>query len=239
MKPILIIKAGRTIRSIPASAGDFEHWIMNASGLEASAFRTVAVHLGESLPDPEDIAGALVTGSGAMVTDREDWSEYTAGYLRELVAGEVPLLGICYGHQLIAHALGGEVGWHPRGREIGTYDIRLLPAARQDPLFKSLPECFPAHTTHSQVILRLPEGSRILAGNDFDPRHGVRFARRAWGVQFHPEFTSPVMCAYIRERRADLEREGLDPDELLECVRDTPQAETLLPLFAGMVRAPS
>src|SRR5690554_651004 len=105
MKPILIIKTGNTIESLPSSAGDFEDWITQGMALGEGEVRTVSVFTGEPLPPPAEIGAAVITGSPAMVTDREDWSEYTADYFRRLMTEEVPVLGICYGHQLIAHAL--------------------------------------------------------------------------------------------------------------------------------------
>ena len=94
-----------------------------------------------------------------MVTDRHDWSERSAGWLREAAHEGLPLLGICYGHQLIAHALGGEVGWHPEGREMGTVEIERLAPSNDDPLFGGLPGRFAAQATHLQSVLRAPEDS--------------------------------------------------------------------------------
>src|SRR5688572_21533998 len=80
-------------------------------------------------PSREGFAGTIVTGSGAMVTDRHEWSERSAQWLRDAAHDGMPLLGICYGHQLIAHALGGEVDYHPAGREMGTVQLELHPQA--------------------------------------------------------------------------------------------------------------
>ncbi|RYF49524.1 MAG: glutamine amidotransferase, partial [Comamonadaceae bacterium] len=86
------------------------------SPIHANAqIQVVRPSLGETLPAPHAVAGAIITGSWNMVTDREDWSELTAAWVREAFAGDVPLLGICYGHQLMAHALGGVVDYHPQG----------------------------------------------------------------------------------------------------------------------------
>ena len=65
------------------------------------------------------------------------------------------------GHQLLAHALGGQVDYNPAGRESGTIELSLDPAAHQDPLFSGLPSRFPAHATHLQTVLRAPEGATI------------------------------------------------------------------------------
>src|SRR3546814_4405831 len=85
-----------------------------------------------------------------MVTERRDWSEATAAWLREAAHAGVPVFGICYGHQLLAHALGGEVGDNPNGRKMGTVAVDLLPAAADDPLFAGLPDRFLAQATRSE-----------------------------------------------------------------------------------------
>src|SRR5690606_14497497 len=110
----------------------------------------VDVEHGDGLPSREGFAGVIVTGSAAMVTDRHDWSEQAAAWLRDAAHAGLPLLGICYGHQLIAHALGGKVGPNEVGREMGTVCIHLQPAAKDDPLFAGVPRSFAAQATHLQ-----------------------------------------------------------------------------------------
>ena len=235
MKKILIIKAGSTIPSIVPRRGDFEDWIMTAMGLPLDRFSVVSVYQGQVLPSFSEVGAIIVTGSPAMVTDREVWSEYSARYLTDAVQQQIPVLGICYGHQLLAHALGGRVDFHPRGREIGTYDISLSEEGRQDLLFSTLGQSFPVHTTHSQTVTELPPGSLILAGNDFDPHHAVRFSKLAWGMQFHPEFDADIMRMYISERRQVLAEEGLDVDGLLAGIKESREGASLLKGFAGII----
>src|SRR5690606_40095948 len=106
--PFLIIETGRPVAPMRRH-GSFAHWIRVAAGLERDAAVVVDVEGGDALPGRDGFAGVLVTGSAAMVTERLDWSERAAGWLREAAHAGLPLLGICYGHQLLAHALGGEV----------------------------------------------------------------------------------------------------------------------------------
>jgi GMP synthase (glutamine-hydrolysing) len=171
-----------------------------------------------------------------MVSAREPWSERSAGWLREAVAAGTPVLGICYGHQLLAHALGGRVGPNPRGREIGTIELRLDPAARSDPLLGALPARCRAQATHVESVLELPPGARALASSPGDPVQAFAAGPAAWGVQFHPEFDAEVMRAYLEERRELLAGEGIDAAGLLRRVEETPQAAGLLGRFAALLR---
>jgi GMP synthase (glutamine-hydrolysing) len=239
MKPILIIKTGSTLKSVPRERGDFEHWIISATRLPAAQFVICNVTAGEQLPSPDQVAAAVITGSAAMVTDRLAWSEYTTSFLRQATERALPVLGICYGHQLLAHALGGAVDYHPQGREIGTTQVRLTDAAKTDLLFAELPTEFPVNVSHRQTISRLPAGAAVLAANDFEPHHAVRFSKNIWGVQFHPEFAADIMQIYLTEREEVLLAEGLNVAELRARVRQTSVAENLLLRFARLASSAS
>ena len=107
--PFLILETGQPVASMRRHGG-FPHWIRVAAGLERDATVAVNVERGDELPHHAGFSGVLITGSAAMVTDRHAWSERSAEWLRDAAHAGVPLFGICYGHQLLAHALGGEVG---------------------------------------------------------------------------------------------------------------------------------
>lgn len=230
-RPLLVLKTGDTYEPLREPRGDFEHWV--ADGLNCAELPLLVLdpRRGDALPQPGDIAGVVLTGSHAMVSHREAWSERTAAWLAALVReGSVPVLGICYGHQLLAHALGGEAGDHPVAMEIGTVQVERTPAALHDRLFGGMPARFDAHVVHRQSALRLPPGAVRLAGNDFEHNQAFRIGQQAWGVQFHPEFDAHAMRGYI-----DTLAESLDkPGELRDKVRSTPHAAALLERFARL-----
>jgi GMP synthase (glutamine-hydrolysing) len=236
--PFLIIETGQPVPSMRRHGG-FPHWIRVAAGLAAGEARTVNVEAGAPLPDPGGFAGVLVTGSAAMVTDRHSWSEDCAAWLRAAADAGTPLFGICYGHQLLAHALGGEVGANPNGREMGTAWIESTPAAGEDALFSGLPSRFPAQTTHLQSVLRLPEDATVLACNAHDPHHAFRWRGHVWGVQFHPEFSTTHMRGYIRARAGALATEGTCARSLAAAVGAAPHARRVLRRFVRHARAAS
>ncbi|TKS55107.1 glutamine amidotransferase [Luteimonas yindakuii] len=226
----LILETGRPIASMRRHGG-FDHWIRVAAGLRASAVETVDAQTGATLPDPGDRIGVLVTGSGAMVSDREPWSERAAPWLKAAVESGVPVFGICYGHQLLAHALGGEVADNPAGRGMGTVQVETTAGAADDPLFAALPSPFAAQATHLQSVRHLPEGAQCLATAQHDPNYAFRFGDQAWGVQFHPEFSAMHMRGYIRARADALRAEGTDPVALARAVSAAPHARNLLRRF--------
>ncbi|MFC5741580.1 glutamine amidotransferase [Dyella tabacisoli] len=232
MKPVLIIRTGRAPDTIRARHGDFPHWFRISAQLALQKLRIVDVAAGERLPAPHEVAGALITGSAAMVTERADWSERTAGWIRNAMDVELPLFGVCYGHQLMAHALGGRVDYLPGGREIGTVPIEVLAHAKHDALAASLPANFRAHTTHEQSVIEPPSSATVLAQSARDPNQLLRYGQHAISTQFHPEFNADVMRAYIHRKREDMQREGFDPRHTFKQVGATPIARRLLSHFA-------
>ncbi len=233
-KPILIIRTGHAPDPIRARFGDFPHWFRLGMRLSPQQLRLIDVAAGESLPSPREVAGALITGSAAMVTERAAWSERTAGWIRDAMDVELPLFGVCYGHQLMAHALGGQVDYLPGGREIGTQPIELLPTAQPEALPATLPPVFRAHTTHEQSVLEVPAGTLVLAKSIRDPHHLLRYGQQAFSAQFHPEFNADVMRAYILRKRDAMRREGFDADRSFRAVSPTPDARRLLKGFARL-----
>ena len=232
---LLIVQTGAAAPEVLARYGDFPEWFRRGLGLRAEQIVTVRVDAGERPPAADAVAGAVITGSAAMVPERLDWSERTAAWLRDAVGVGLPVLGVCYGHQLLAHALGGHVDYNPRGREIGTAEIECLPAAVGDPLVGALPGRFFAHATHLQTVLRAPPGAAVLARSSLDDHQAVRFAPNAWGVQFHPEFGVREMRGYLRARSEAIDYEGLDTQALLRAVRTSPHARNVLRRFTRIV----
>jgi len=232
----LVLKTGTTLAALRERRGDFEHWIAEGMGVAHDALDVVSPFEGEALPDAAAPPAVIVTGSPAMVSAREAWSERSAEWLAGVVQRGTPVLGICYGHQLLAHGLGGRVGANPRGREIGTVRVRLLPEAKSDALLGVLDSQIDAQQSHSESVLELPPGARRLAENDHDPHQAYAIGEHVWGVQFHPEFDGDVIRAYLEARAEPLRAEGLDPEAIAAAVTETPTGALLLRRFAELLR---
>lgn len=229
---VLIVQTGATLPALHSRHGDFPTWFQRGLGLPDEEIAVVRVDAHESLPALKRVDAAVITGSGAMVSARLDWSERTADWLRAAAQAGMPMLGVCYGHQLLAHALGGHVDYNPRGREIGTVDIQCLPAAADDALFGSSPSVFRAQATHLQSVLAPPSAAVVLARSALDDCQAVRYAPQVWGVQFHPEFSVAHMRGYLSERSEIVDMEGLDAQRLKRAVGASPHASALLRRFA-------
>jgi GMP synthase-like glutamine amidotransferase len=156
-----------------------------------------------------------VHGGDLVVSLGSDWSVYwdhvrpfvtaEAALLRQAHEGGVPVLGICFGAQMLAHALGGAVEPAPQP-EVGWYDIELVADAPFD--------SGPWFQWHADRV-RLPPSARLLAQT---PQAVQSFALdRSVAVQFHPEVTESMVLRWASgEGRAELERLGADPDAVLE-----------------------
>ncbi|OPL11757.1 MAG: glutamine amidotransferase [delta proteobacterium ML8_D] len=235
MKKLYIIKAGTTFPATAQQFGDFDKWTETALGKVNVETAIVDAEHSTSLPTSEECAGAVITGSHSMVTDNLPWSVKLEEWIRSLLDSYTPLFGICYGHQLLARAAGGQVGNHPRGKEIGTVSVHLLSECTTDPVFQSLPQSFLVHVTHLQTVLRLPTGATRLAANAYEPNHAFRVEDWAYGVQFHPEYNADIMRSYIQEQKNELDAAGMDVPKLLDTVEETPVAVQTLRNFGNIV----
>jgi GMP synthase (glutamine-hydrolysing) len=233
---LLIVKTGSAIAAARERFGDFDAWFRHAIGPDRFDYETLEVSDGAPPPDDAGLdayAGLVVTGSPAMVSHRLEWSERCARWLAGVVeADHLPVLGVCYGHQLLAHGLGGRVGPNPRGRRMGTQRLRV--SDQDDRILGGLHPEATVQVTHLEVVLEPPPGARLLGTTEADPYHALHFGGRSWGVQFHPEFDAAIMRCYVEARADLLEGEGHDSRAILEAVDDADTGREVLARFADI-----
>lgn len=234
-KPLVIIQMGHPPEDIAAQFGEQGQWMQAALADVHPDLRVVHPFRGDALPSVSAISGAVLTGSWSMVTDKEPWSERTADWVRQAMEVGLPLLGVCYGHQLMAHALGGVVDFHPAGREIGQHEITLSARGIDDPvdpLLARLPARFLANLSHEQSVITPPAGARVLASSAHDPHQILRYGEHALSVQFHPEFFPGLMAACLNRRTDKFVAEGFDIAAMCAALEPTEHARELLRDFA-------
>jgi GMP synthase (glutamine-hydrolysing) len=224
--------------------GDFVGWFLR---LLAEHPVTVDVVDGTGAappPDPRNLAGVVMTGSPASLTAPEPWMEGAVELVREAARVGTPVLGVCFGHQVIGAAYGAGVVRNPRGRETSTHTVELTEAGRADPLFYGLPATLRVNFSHHDVVdpdgLAPKGGVRILAQNARADVQALAAGDAIRGIQFHPEFSAARVKAYIASRYADLAAEAATrnapadhPDELLAQAQDSPDA---IAVFANFMR---
>jgi GMP synthase (glutamine-hydrolysing) len=173
------------------------------TGVFADSVRERGAHLTEwqlvhgPAPEPPDSYDAVFIFGGGMHVDHQDrhpWLRDEDELIRGLLAGQVPIFGVCLGSQLIAQAGGAHVG--PASRdEIGWHEVETTPEAETDPLFAGLPERFHAFQWHSYAF-ELPPGGVPLARNSVGLQ-AYRLGESAWGIQFHAEVTREIVQGWI------------------------------------------
>ncbi len=193
--------------------------------------RVIDVRTDEALPAADAIAGIIVTGSSHSVTEQAPWMKRAGAFLRAVSEDGVPVLGLCFGHQLIADAFGGRVEKNPRGREIGTVVLELSEEAAADPLYRGCARAMKIQATHVDSVVALPKDARLFATTSLDPHAAYAIGERVRCVQLHPELDADIIRAYVEARRHLIDGEGLSTDALLANISEAPDAPKLLRNF--------
>jgi GMP synthase (glutamine-hydrolysing) len=220
MRRVLVVQAGSADAAVRARFGDYPDWFARVLAPHVNVH--VVRPYEAALPAAAGFDGILMTGSPRSVLDREPWMVDSGRYLVE-AARRRPVLGVCFGHQLLADALGGRVERNSRGREAGTTEVELTEAGRRDPLFASLPPRFPVQQTHADHVPALPPGTTLLATNAFSPIQAFGAGELLRAVQFHPEIDEErSRCLNENRRRALDEQAPGGSRAVLESIRPTP-----------------
>lgn len=233
MLPILIMQAGNPPGAVRRDHGGFGEMVCAAAAIRPDCARIVRVYAGERPEAPRHYAAAIITGSPANVTDTDAWIAQAAGWLRDAMDAQLPLFGICFGHQLLAQALGGRADFHPDGQEIGTRIIEKTVAGRADSLLQGAPPRFAAQLIHGQTVVEAPQGAVVLAFNAHDAYQALRLSDNAVSVQFHPEFTAPAMRAYCEVLQHTPLAATLDFPALGRAVQESPDATAVLARYVA------
>lgn len=204
-KKILVVKTGSTDPAAAEKFGDYDERfvrILAEHGIDSSV---ASVCTGELLPqNPSQFAGIILTGSRANVYDCEPWMERTAQWTLDAAEQQVPVLAVCFGHQLLAHFGGGTVEPNAKGVEFGSHAIELTEAGLQDPLFSGIEQQSTVQQYHYDVITQLPEGAIQLATNDHTEYQAYALGDYIRGIQWHPEITD----AFVQALWESIELEG-------------------------------
>ena len=200
-----ILKTGRPPKPAIARFGTYPEMFQGLLGPDAYDWRTYDVDGGELPASPTECDAYLITGSSAGVYEDLPWIARCEDFLRA-AKGRAALVGVCFGHQLMAQAFGGEVIKSPKGWGVGEHVYEVMgrePWIDEAPLRVRLP------ASHQDQVVEKPPGAEVFVASEFTPYAGLVWRdQRAISVQPHPEFDPAYAMSLIEHRRG-----GTYPDE--------------------------
>ncbi len=237
MKRILLVDAVEAPGAVAAHPlGSVEQWfgrhLGKVSGLEVQTVGASSADLARAAAGAD---GIIISGSSRDAWNDDPGILRLLDFAREVTSRRQPVLGVCFGHQLLGRALGGDVGRNPAGWEVGATPVELTAEGRRSPLFAGFESEFAAIQSHRDAVFALPAVAKILATNAHSQIQAFSADERIFGVQFHPEMDGAILRHRWAERREKLRAQvGFDLDRAL----DTAEADAsrVLQNFIAILR---
>ena len=202
MPRITIIETGLVPRKHRERHGSFPDMFERMIRAEdpTATIEIVSIPNGDALPDPRGLEAILITGAAAGVYDGLDWIAPLEDFVRTAYVNKTPMVGVCFGHQLIAQALGGTVRQSEKGWGIGRHIYRVLPDNGVVDGEEVAIAC-----SHQDQVIEPPNEALTILSSDFTPHAGLLYANGATlTVQPHPEFDVDFarVCCELRGGKA-------------------------------------
>ena len=196
MEKLAILQTSRDepeiARQFPPDGIKFQHLLQPVMPeTELHVFDVVAEEYPANL---DDYSAYLLTGSPASVTDSLPWIDKLLSVVSELHAQRTPMIGICFGHQVVAKALGGRVERSPNGWGLGIKPVRFESRPWMQPAMRELQLVH----IHQDQVIDLPQGAVQLAGDEFCPHSSFTVGQHILTVQAHPEFDRKFLEAVLK-----------------------------------------
>ncbi|MEM7469852.1 MAG: type 1 glutamine amidotransferase [Pseudomonadota bacterium] len=189
-----ILECGRTMPKVAARHGDFPDMfaqLLDGHGFTFESYNVEDMHFPES---PDSCDGWLLTGSKHGAYEDHPFIPKLEAFIRDAFEEAVPMVGICFGHQIIATALGGHVEKFDGGWSLGLNAYE----------FEGLGE-IKLNAWHQDQVLRIPDGARTIASSAFCQHAALLYDKRALTIQAHPEFGGEIIGQYVSLRRGTLD----------------------------------
>ena len=193
-----ILQTGHSPDELRPVMGDYSNLFERLLANQGFTFETFSVVDGVFPDTPDQCDGWLITGSKHGAYEDHPWIAPLETLIREIYAQEVPLVGVCFGHQIIAQALGGKVEKFKDGWAVGrqTYDWNG--------------EVISLNAWHQDQVVQRPADATPIACNDFCENAALVYGKRAFTVQAHPEFEAELIDGLIRIRGAAVPADLID-----------------------------
>ena len=208
MTRIGLLECDHVDERLASIAGDYRDMfgrLLSPHGLDLTP---VDARNGTLPSGPTDFEGYVITGSRLSAYDDEPWIQELSAFVRDVAGAEVPVIGICFGHQLLAHALGGEVRKATSGWGVGPHEVAGTDGANWVLQFM-----------HQDQVIRVPDNGRVVGASDHCPVAMMQVGDRVLGIQAHPEFGAAYVDALMATR---IERIGAERVEAARQALTTP-----------------
>lgn len=220
-----ILQTGLAPEALSDQMGDYPDMFARLLDGQGFTFRTFRVVEGEFPADVHDCDGWLITGSRHGVYEDHPWIPPLEQFIRDAFAARVPVVGICFGHQIVAQAMGGKVERYDGGWAVGATEYDFSG------------EKLVLNAWHRDQVTRAPESARVIATNDFCANAALLYDDRAFTVQAHPEFRPEFVDGLMKTRG-----KGLVPDDVMAAaatrLADPIQDRTMAGRIAAFFKEP-
>jgi GMP synthase-like glutamine amidotransferase len=219
-----ILQTGLAPEALQGEMGDYPDMFARLLEGHGFTFRTYRVVEGEFPASVKECEGWLITGSRHGTYEDHPWIAPLEQFIRDSFAAKVPMVGICFGHQIIAQAMGGKVERHPGGWAVGATDYD----------FSGQPMVLNAW--HRDQVTEAPKNAKVIASNEFCTNAALLYDDLALTVQAHPEFRPEFVDGLMKTRG-----KGLVPEEVMAAaatrLQDPIQDKTMAAQIAAFFKA--
>ncbi len=198
-----ILQTGMAPDALKVDLGDYPDLFARLLADKGFSFETFRVVDGEFPASVNTCDGWLITGSRHGAYEDHPWIPPLEDFIRTAYAAHVPMVGICFGHQIVAQAMGGKVERHPNGWALGATDYDFVGKPLR------------LNAWHRDQVTQVPPMAQVIGRNDFCANAALLYDERTFTVQAHPEFR-PEFVNGLMETRG----KGLVPDDLMSVARD-------------------
>jgi len=176
----------------------------------AFTFETVSLVENEPLPNVDDIEALIITGSSLGVYDDTPWMNPFRDFIRAAYAKSVPMIGVCFGHQIMADALGGVVEKSSKGWGVGRHSYSV---DKNSGFLADAPDQMQFNVIHQDQVITPPKNCKVVASNEFTPNAILEYDNgAAISIQAHPEFANDYAKAVYKLRSGQLFDKNIGDD---------------------------